>query len=104
MPANLIESGKSNKEVYLVTTKRTAKRNSSYPTEFLNYFNSIYLKACAKLDEDHVIAEDFSPDIDSDDVIHQLHIYDKQYMEAFFNYEFPHPEIRKYMKDKMEKL
>ena len=98
------DGGKEQKEVYLITTKRTAKQNSCYPPWFLNYFNDIHIKLCGKLTESHVIAEDFSPDIDSDEVIHQLHIYDRQYMEAFFNYEFPHPEIRKYMKDKMETL
>lgn len=104
VPDELIELDSPPKEVYLVTTKRTAKQNSCYPPEFLNYFNKVYLRLCSKLGEDHVISEDFSPDIDSDDVIHQLHIYDKQYKEAFFNYEFPHPEIRNYMKGKMEEL
>lgn len=91
-----------NNKIFLVTSKRDPKDDSIYPTSLLKYFLGIHknLELCFRCDG--IIDVDFSPDIHSEQVIHELSIYKSQLNEVFFNYEFPHPEIRAYMKEELK--
>jgi|GEM_PF-6405391 len=90
-----------NNNVFLITSKRDPKDDSIYPTSLLKYFLRIHsnLEICFR--GKNIIDVDFSPDIHSEQVIQELSIYKSQLNEVFFNYEFPHPEIRAYMKEEL---
>ncbi len=84
-----------NKPTHLITTKRPS--SSIYPTELAVYFEG-NLREIENQFKDNLHKTLFAPQIESEQVINELQIY-KDSREAFLNYEFPHPEIRTYMRD-----
>jgi hypothetical protein len=91
VPSRLVNS--SPQRFFLVTSKRACSGDSIYPRELESYFNKIHSEAIALFPAGHVLSEAFRPEIESEQVVAELHLYQK-HRQAFLNYEFPHPEVR----------
>lgn len=91
-----------NKEVFLVTTQRPPKRHDriEYPPKLNTYFSKVYggIKDCF---EQQLISVNFEPWNESAQTINDLLLF-KDSVQAFLNYEFPHPEVREAMREKLE--
>lgn len=87
------------KKVFLVTTRREG--DDIYPISFLEYFNTIYTKLSTYFGEKNILSDEFLPHRDSPRTVLQLKLF-KDRREGFLNYEFPHREIRGYMKKKLK--
>jgi hypothetical protein len=98
IPKELLEG----RETFLVTTYRGSNKDGLYPSYLLKYFSSI----STAIDENfknnkegdiNIFREEFNPQNDSYQVVHQLTIF-KDSADVLFNYEFPHSVIRNSMK------
>ncbi len=88
--------------IFLITTRRGCWDDSYYPANLNNYFTGIEMKLY-EMFKDHLIISDFCPEIDSEDVMLQLHFRTSHREDVFYNYEFPHPEVKAHMKDEIKK-
>ncbi|MBI5207353.1 MAG: hypothetical protein HY934_06120 [Candidatus Firestonebacteria bacterium] len=95
LPENLI----MDKQVKLVTTTRHQLENDTiYPGNMLRYFTEIDTQLKNKFEINDLACSEFSPHIDSEQVIYECQMYHDNKREAFLNYEFPHTEIRNHMR------
>lgn len=87
--------------IFLFTTKRVEKKDSLFPGKLGKYFAIIIKKLEDEFGENLKISS-FDPEISSNNVKHQLHYCVSQREDIFYNYEFPHAEVRNYMKNEIE--
>jgi hypothetical protein len=89
------------KPIKIITTERKQlpqHYQDIYPSIIFEYFNRIQV-TMEILFKTALVRSEFQPIIDSQEVKEQLANFGPNYIyEAIYNYEFPHKEIRNYMK------
>ena len=86
------------KDVFLITTRRDRGVPGSYPIELERHFDHIVTLLQRKFSGNSLLCEDFHPDTESEQVLYELNKYRHAPEYAYYNYEFPHNEVREQMK------